>query len=85
MLLEILLQLLVGEQTVAVLAEQVSVQMLDLVAEAAGGKAGAFDLKRVAVPILCADFDMVRALDDAVPLRQAQTALTALLLAVPVR
>ena len=46
--------------------------MVDLVAEAAGGKTGAFDLKRVAVPILCADFDMVRTLDDAVPLRQAQ-------------
>ena len=60
-----------------------AVEMVDLVAEAAGGKAGAFDLKRVAVPILCADFDMVRTLDDAVPLRQAQTALAALLLAVP--
>ena len=43
-----------------------AVEMVDLVAEAAGGKTGAFDLKRVAVPILCADFDMVRTLDDAV-------------------
>ena len=59
-----------------------AVEMIDLMTEAAGRKAGAFDLKRIAVSILRADFDMVRALDNAVLLRQTQAALAALLLAV---
>ena len=57
--------------------------MVDLVAEAARGESGTLDLKGVAVSILCADFDAIRAFDGAVPLRQAQAALAALLLALP--
>ena len=46
-------------------AEQMTVQMLDLMAEAAGGKLFIFHLKGIAKTILSAHTDGIRARDNA--------------------